>query len=161
LDFEVSISKNGSAKIKKSSISLESNLKLKVNEQELNLNNENGLMALYELNDGDVVDKLFNVMITQLLNQGLFNDQIEQLSDNWTEEEAKIAFDVYKFSKKVDSIGVDALIDDLIKKGKIDRTKAALKFKLANFKNLESGGDEGLDNIGQVFIKIFNEYNNK
>lgn len=161
-NFGVKFTKNGvfaeRSKTKENSMSLDNDLKINYNNgDEYVLNGEMPLISLYELNDSELVDEIFYDVIDFMLLDKKLDEELKTLTDDWTEDEARKAFEIYKYSKKVDPMATDIMIDDYIKKGYLNRSKGAIKFKLANFKNLETDGDEGLDNIGKVFIKVFNE----
>lgn len=118
------------------------------------------LIEIYQLNGSDVLDSIIEYSINQLIVSGQLATEIDELdkyNQDWTYEEAKYALEIYKASMKMDTIGLNHLIDDYIRTGKLQRTVSAIKYKLANFKHLETLEDEGLGNVGQVFKDVFFE----
>lgn len=139
-------------------MSIENSLLLKTDQDNIEI--PDLLIDLYQQNGSDLFDSVVEYHINQLIGSGQLATEIDELdkyNQDWTYEEAKYALEIYKASMKMDTIGLNHLIDDYIRTGKLQRTVSAIKYKLANFKHLETLEDEGLGNVGQVFKDVFFE----
>lgn len=160
VSFEVDC-KNGKYHVdysdKNNSINI-NEMSLKINDEQL-MTSDMPIIDFYQLNDPKELDEYIAKNIQESIDQGYFDEYFRKMDKDgmdWSHDEASFVYSLYKMSKKVDSVGIKAEIDRAIQTGKINRTPAAIVYKMNHFKFLESDGDSGMGNIGKVFVDVFN-----